>query len=74
MLHQTSYSSISERNMIMKVRMYVILKAAIEAGIDSGYINAYKYEDDPSVYKIKQNINDEIWEALNEIIDFNGDN
>jgi hypothetical protein len=58
----------------MKIRMYVILKAAIEAGIDSGYLKAYKYEDDPSVYKIKESINNEIWEALNEIIDFNGDN
>jgi len=56
----------------MKVKVNVILEAAIAAGIDSGYISAYEYDDDPSVYKIKQSIEDKIWEALNEIIDFNG--
>ena len=56
----------------MKVKLNVILEAAIAAGIDSGYISAYEYDDDPSVYKIKQSIKDKIWEAINEIIDFNG--
>ena len=56
----------------MKVKLNVILEAAIAAGIDSGDISAYEYDDDPSVYKIKQSIKDEIWEAINEIIDFNG--
>ena len=48
----------------MKVKLNVILEAAIAAGIDSGYISAYEYDDDPSVYKIKQSIKDEIWEDM----------
>ena len=54
----------------MKPNIRTILTQAIERGIDWGYSRAHKYTDTPDESRIKESIETEIWNEIDEIFDF----
>lgn len=55
----------------MKPKINRILTAAIEQGIDFGYTRAFKHTDTPTGERIKESIENEIWNNIYEVFDFN---
>jgi hypothetical protein len=51
----------------MKIRTRTALAQAIERGIDWGYSRAHKYTDTPDESRIKESIETEIWNEIDEI-------
>lgn len=54
----------------MKAKMYRILTVAIERGIDFGYDRAFKHIDEPAEQTIKDSIEREIWNNIDEVFNF----
>jgi hypothetical protein len=54
----------------MKPNIRTILTLAIERGIDWGYTRAHKYTDTPDESRIKESIETEIWNEIDEVFDF----
>ena len=54
----------------MKPNIRTILTQAIERGIDWGYTRAHKYTDTPDESRIKESIETEIWNEIDEVFDF----
>ena len=51
----------------MKIRTRTALTQAIERGIDWGYSRAHKHTDNPDESRIKESIETEIWNEIDEI-------
>jgi hypothetical protein len=54
----------------MKPNIRTILTLAIERGIDWGWSRAHKYTDTPDESRIKESIETEIWNEIDEVFDF----
>jgi hypothetical protein len=54
----------------MKPNIRTILTQAIERGIDWGYSRAHKYTDTPDESRMKETIEIEIWNEIDEVFDF----
>jgi hypothetical protein len=54
----------------MKPKINRILTAAIEQGIGFGYTRAFKHTDTPTEERIKESIENEIWNNIYEVFDF----
>ena len=54
----------------MRPKMYSILTAAIEHGIEFGWDRGHKHSDTPNELHVKTMIEQEIWNAIEEVFDF----
>lgn len=54
----------------MKPKEYKILELAIEEGVNYGYNRAYKYNDNPLEFEIKNEIHDAVLTSICEWFDF----
>ena len=54
----------------MRPKLYSILTDAISKGIELGWNRGYKHSDDPSELHVKTMIEQEIWNAIDEVFDF----
>ena len=57
----------------IKFRSYKIISRAVEEGVAYGYQRAHKHTDTPSEELMKQEIEDAVTQALDEVIDFEKD-
>jgi len=54
----------------MKPRIRTILSHAIERGIEYGWNRAHKNTDSPAPERIRESIETEIWNEVDEIMEF----
>ena len=54
----------------MKARDYTVLSRAIEIGIEQGYNNAYKYNDDPKEQEFINALEEASLMEISDVFDF----
>ena len=54
----------------MRPKIYTILTAAIEQGVELGWKRGHKHSDTPNEAHVKTLIEQEIWNCIDEVFDF----
>lgn len=54
----------------MRPKIREILEECIETGIESGYLRAHKYNDNPYKFQIYEQIENAIWLEIDQRFDF----
>lgn len=57
----------------MRPKLYSILTTAIEQGVDLGWNRGHKQSDTPTPSFVKQIIEQEIWNSIDKVFDFEDD-
>lgn len=54
----------------MRPKLYSILTDAVNKGIEHGWDRGHKHSDDPSEHHLKTMIEEEVWNYIGEVFDF----